>query len=127
FDLTTNMVNEFTELQGLIGEKYALKFGEDKEVARAIREHYLPDHAEGELPVSVVGSIVSVADKLDTIVGCIYAGLIPRSSQDPYGLRRQAIGILKILKERRWNISVRELFEMPFDLYAELDINHADV
>lgn len=127
FDLTTDMVNEFTELQGVIGEKYALKFGEDPEVARAIKEHYLPNHADGELPSTLIGSIVSVADKLDTIVGCIYAGLIPTSSQDPYGLRRQAIGILKIIKERDWDITVRELFEMPFNLYSELTINDEDV
>lgn len=127
FDLTTDMVNEFTELQGVIGEKYALKLGEDQDVARAIREHYLPNHANGELPSTLIGSIVSVADKLDTIVGCIYAGLIPTSSQDPYGLRRQAIGILKIIKERQWDITVRELFEMPFNLYSELNINDEDV
>src|SRR5699024_9011134 len=117
FDLTTNMVNEFTELQGIIGEKYALEFGEDKDVAKAIREHYLPDHADGELPVSLIGSIVSVADKLDTIVGCIYVGLVPTSSQDPYGLRRQAIGVLRVIKDRKWDISVEELFDMPFSLY----------
>lgn len=122
FDLTTNMVNEFTELQGVIGEKYALKFGEDKEVSQAIREHYLPNHANGELPQSIVGAVVSIADKLDTIVGSIYIGLKPTSSQDPYGLRRHAIGILRILKEWNWTISVKELFEIPFDLFNQLEI-----
>src|SRR5699024_11027122 len=126
FDLTTNMVNEFTELQGIIGEKYALEFGEDKDVAKAIREHYLPDHADGELPVSLIGSIVSVADKLDTIVGCIYVGLVPTSSQDPYGLRRQAIGVLRVIKDRKWDISVEELFDMPFSLYKNLDVEPSD-
>src|SRR5699024_4791559 len=126
FDLTTNMVNEFTELQGIIGEKYALEFGEDRDVATAIREHYLPDHADGELPSSLIGSIVSIADKLDTIVGCIYVGLIPTSSQDPYALRRQTIGVLKILKARNWDISVKELFDMPFSLYKSLDLEPVD-
>lgn len=126
FDLTTDMVNEFTELQGVIGEKYALEAGEDSQVAQAIREHYLPAHADGELPQSLIGSIVSVADKLDTIVGCIYVGLRPTSSQDPYGLRRQAIGILRILNERKWDISVRELYDIPFTLYEQLEFNQVN-
>lgn len=120
FDLTTNMVNEFTELQGVMGEKYALNFGEDEEVARAIREHYLPDHAEGELPQSLLGAIISVADKLDTVVGSIHIGLTPTSSHDPYGLRRQTIGILRILQEWKWDITVKELFNIPLDLIKQL-------
>src|SRR5699024_4597505 len=91
FDLVTSMVNEFTELQGIMGEKYATYFGEDSEVACAIKEHYLPKQANGKLPSTTVGAIVSVADKLDTIISCFSAGLIPSGSQDPYGLRRQAI------------------------------------
>lgn len=126
FDLTTNMVNEFTELQGVIGEKYALNLGEDKEVAQAIREHYLPDHAEGELPKSLIGAIVSVADKLDTVVGCIYIGLTPTSSHDPYGLRRQSIGILRILHEWKWDMSVRDLFNIPFNLFRQLALEDAE-
>jgi len=122
FDLTTNMVNEFTELQGVIGEKYALNFGEDKEVAQAIREHYLPNHAAGKLPESLIGAIVSVADKLDTVAGTIYIGLTPTSSHDPYGLRRQTIGILRILEEWKWDISVSELFNIPFELFNELSL-----
>lgn len=122
FDLTTNMVNEFTELQGVIGEKYALNFGEDKEVAQAIREHYLPTHAAGKLPESLIGAIVSVADKLDTVAGTIYIGLTPTSSHDPYGLRRQTIGILRILEEWKWDISVSELFNIPFELFNELSL-----
>lgn len=123
FDLTTNIVNEFTELQGVIGEKYALKFGENEQVALAIREHYLPNHADGELPQSIIGSVVSIADKLDTIVGSIYIGLKPTSSQDPYGLRRQAVGILRILEEWNWTITVKELFEIPFDLFDQLELD----
>lgn len=124
FDLTTNMVIEFTELQGIIGEKYAMNFGEDEEVAKAVREHYLPSHAAGELPESLIGAIVSIADKLDTIVGTIYIGLTPTSSHDPYGLRRQTIGVLRILEAWKWDISVRELFNIPFELYNQLALKH---
>src|SRR5699024_8164804 len=80
FDLVTNMVNEFTELQGIRGEKYARIFGEDQQVATAIREHYLPIQANGKLPETVEGSVVSMADKLDTIAGCFSVGLIPSGS-----------------------------------------------
>lgn len=117
FDLVTNMVNEFTELQGIMGEKYAAHFGETENVARAIREHYMPLQASGELPESVEGSIVSIADKFDTIVGCISVGLIPTGSQDPYGLRRQAIGALRIMLERKWDISVEKVLQYVQSLY----------
>ncbi|HLT57544.1 MAG TPA: glycine--tRNA ligase subunit beta [Limnochordales bacterium] len=95
-DLVTQMVYEFPELQGVMGREYALLSGEGDGVAQAIYEHYLPRHAGDELPASLAGSLVSVADKLDTIVGCFGAGLIPTGSQDPYGLRRQALGVLRI-------------------------------
>lgn len=117
FDLVTDMVNEFPELQGIIGEKYALHYGENENVAQAIREHYLPVQANGDLPETVIGSIVSVADKLDTIVGCISVGLIPTGSQDPYSLRRQAIGVLRILTDQKWNISVEHLVNIAQELY----------
>lgn len=117
FDLVTNMVNEFTELQGIMGEKYALHFGEKEQIAKAIREHYLPLQASGELPESVEGSIVSVADKIDTIVGCISVGLVPTGSQDPYGLRRQAIGALRIMLDRKWDISVEKVLQFTQSLY----------
>lgn len=112
FDLVTEMVNEFPELQGIMGEKYALHYGEDATVAEAIREHYLPIQANGTLPSTTVGSIVSVADKLDTIVSSISVGLIPTGSQDPYGLRRQAIGVLRILLEEKWDVTIESLVEM---------------
>lgn len=122
FDLMTNMVNEFTELQGTIGEKYALSFGEQAQVAQAVREHYLPKQASGELPASVIGSVVSVSDKLDTIFGCISAGLIPSGSQDPYGLRRQASGVLRIMEEYEWKVSLEHLLEMTANVYKNLDM-----
>ncbi|WP_174613838.1 glycine--tRNA ligase subunit beta [Virgibacillus ihumii] len=122
FDLPTNMVNEFTELQGVIGETYALHFGEDKVVAKAVADHYLPVHADDELPGTVESAVVSIADKLDTITGCIAVGLIPTGSQDPYGLRRQAAGILKILLQYKWNISVEALLDLAQDMYQTLPI-----
>ncbi|WP_156290704.1 glycine--tRNA ligase subunit beta [Oceanobacillus salinisoli] len=126
FDLMTNMVNEFTELQGIIGEKYALIFGENEEVAKAIREHYLPKQANGHLPETISGSIVSIADKLDTIVGCISIGLTPTGSQDPYGLRRQATGILRILREKKWNITLESLLNIAKSVYDQTDIELMD-
>lgn len=111
FDLVTDMVNEFPELQGIMGEKYALHFGEDAAVAQAVREHYLPVSANGDLPTTTIGSVVSIADKLDTIIGCISVGLVPTSSQDPLGLRRQAIGVLRILLAEKWDLSIEQLVE----------------
>lgn len=127
FDLVTNMVNEFTELQGIIGGKYARHFGEDAMVAKAISEHYLPKQANGQLPASLAGAIVSVADKLDTIVGCISVGLIPTGSQDPYGLRRQAAGILRIMLENQWDISLEKMLDITQNLYQSLDIEQGDL
>src|SRR5690625_7483240 len=110
----TEMVNEFTELQGIMGEKYARLFGEDEVVATAIREHYLPNQAEGDLPESLPGAIISVADKLDTIVGFISVGLKPTGSQDAYSLRRQAPRILRILQARKCEIKLE--FLLSFQL-----------
>src|SRR5690625_6811723 len=111
----TEMVNEFTELQGIMGEKYARLFGEDEVVATAIREHYLPNQAEGNLPESLPGAIVSVADKLDSIVGFISVGLKPTGSQDPYSLRRQATGVLRILPESNWKVSLELLLYLTMN------------
>ncbi|WP_079479633.1 glycine--tRNA ligase subunit beta [Halobacillus salinus] len=122
FDLVTQMVDEFTELQGVMGEKYARLFGEEEAVAVAINEHYMPRQANGELPQSTIGAIVSIADKLDTIVGSISIGIIPTGSQDPYGLRRQALGILQTLEEKGWDLSVEKLIELVHHFYQELDL-----
>ncbi|MFG6148488.1 glycine--tRNA ligase subunit beta [Halobacillus sp. B23F22_1] len=122
FDLVTHMVDEFTELQGVMGEKYAKLFGEDEEVAIAINEHYMPRQSNGQLPQTEIGSIVSVADKLDTIIGSIAIGNSPTGSQDPYGLRRQSLGILQILKTQNWEIQVEALLNSVIDLYVERDL-----
>lgn len=118
FDLVTEMVNEFPELQGVMGEKYALLFGEKLEVAQAIREHYLPLHSEGDLPTTKVGSLLSIADKLDTIVGLFSVGMKPTGSQDPYSLRRQALGVLRIVHHQQWELSIEDLIEKNIHQYS---------
>lgn len=120
FDLVTNMVNEFTELQGIMGEKYAISFGEDPAVAQAIREQYKPLSSEGTLPKSVIGSVLSIADKLDTIIGVISIGMKPTGSQDPYALRRQAIGILRILEKNEWGLPFEKLLKTALQAYGNL-------
>lgn len=121
FDLVTSMVNEFPELQGVIGEKYALHFNEKEEVAKAVKEHYKPLHAKDTLPSSIVSTIVSVADKLDTIVGTISIGLIPTGSQDPYGLRRQAIGVLRMLLENRWQVTFESFIDLAKAQFTKVE------
>jgi len=108
-DLETGMVYEFPELQGVMGREYARLEGEDARVAKAIYEHYLPVQAGGVLPSDNVGAFVSLADKIDTICGCFGVGLIPTGTADPYALRRSAIGVLNIILDRGYNISLPEL------------------
>lgn len=104
FDLTTQMVGEFAELQGIMGEIYAKTFGEKDDVAVAIREHYMPISAEGELPQTKIGAILAIADKLDSIMSFFAVGMIPSGSNDPYALRRQAFGIVRIINDRNWHL-----------------------
>ncbi|UOQ86036.1 glycine--tRNA ligase subunit beta [Gracilibacillus salinarum] len=126
FDLVTNMVNEFTELQGIMGRKYALIFGEDDTVAKAIEEHYMPRNAQDKLPESNVGSVISIADKLDTIVGCFAVGLIPSGSQDPYALRRQALGIMQIIQGQQWELNINSLIEKVYTIFDAKNIPTAE-
>ena len=118
FDLVTNMVGEFPELQGIMGEDYARKAGESELVASGVFEHYLPRFAGDKMPVSAQGAIVSMADKLDTIVGCFTIGIVPTGSQDPYGLRRMAAAIVSILVERDWQLSLDQLWDAALETYA---------
>lgn len=106
FDLVTGMVGEFAELQGVMGEIYARLQDENDNVAAAIREEYMPTSAEGELPVTKVGAVLSIADKIDSIQAFFAAGMIPSGSNDPYALRRQALGIVRIALARNWKLSV---------------------
>lgn len=115
-DLTTGMVTEFTELQGVMGKEYALLDGESPEVAEAIFEQYLPRFAGDVLPQTEVGKVLSIIDKVDNIVATFSRGLIPTGSQDPYALRRQTIGILNILLGSEWNISLRPIFKASMEL-----------
>ncbi|MDU2209183.1 MAG: glycine--tRNA ligase subunit beta [Veillonella sp.] len=126
-DLTTGMVTEFTELQGVMGKEYALLDGESSEVAEAIFEQYLPRFAGDVLPQTEAGKVLSIIDKIDNIVATFSRGLIPTGSQDPYALRRQTIGILNILLGSEWNISLRpiivesmNLLNVPADKQDEL-------
>ncbi|MDX2480911.1 MAG: glycine--tRNA ligase subunit beta [Desulfuromusa sp.] len=115
-DLESGMVYEFPELQGVMGREYALLEGEDQRVATAIYEHYLPIQAGGELPSDDIGAFVSLADKIDTICGCFSVGLIPTGTADPYALRRSAIGILAIILDRDYAISIPDLVSRSVQL-----------
>jgi glycyl-tRNA synthetase beta chain len=103
FDLVTGMVGEFAELQGVMGEKYALLNGETPAVAQAVREHYMPISADGDLPASTEGAVLALADKLDSILTFFAAGMVPSGSNDPYALRRQATGIVRIIRANDWH------------------------
>jgi len=118
-DLLTEMVNEFPSLQGAMGRDYARLNGEPEEVAIAIHEHYMPVRAGSKLPQTVTGSIVSIADRLDTIAGCFGIGQIPSGSADPFGLRRQTLGLLHIIEEKSFPLSISELLNKAFDLYGD--------
>ena len=116
-DLVTNMVYEFPELQGVMGREYALRSGEREGVAQAIFEHYLPRFGGDVLPSTLPGSILSLADKIDNIVGCFAAGIQPTGSQDPYALRRQAAGIINIIVNRGLSLSFYALAEAAYRGY----------
>lgn len=126
FDLVTHMVYEFPELQGFMGEKYALQKGETKEVATAINEHYQPRNAEDSIPPSDAGAVLAVAEKMDTIAAFFAIGNIPTGSQDPYALRRQASGIVQILAAKGWNLELEKLIELSVNLLDEAGISIED-
>ena len=115
-DLVTGMVTEFTELQGVMGREYAKLDGEPIEVARAIDEHYMPRFAGDAQPQSTAGRILSLADKIDNLVATFSRGLIPTGSQDPFALRRQALGLVHMLVEAQWSLPLSELVDEAMDL-----------
>ena len=117
-DLVSGMVGEFPEVQGIMGREYALLEGESADVANAIAEHYLPTQAGGELPASDIGAFVSIADKLDTICGCFGVGLIPTGAADPYALRRATIGIIAIILDKTYRLSLHSLIEDSLGLLS---------
>jgi len=116
FDLVTLMVDEFPELQGIIGEKYAKLKGEKDGVCVAIREHYLPKSSDGELPSSNVGAVLAIADKIDTLLSFFAVGLMPKGSNDPYALRRQAYGIIRIIESKGWDFPITRLQQQMKEL-----------
>lgn len=132
-DLVTGMVCEFTELQGVMGREYALLDGETPAVATAIDEHYMPRSATDNMPSTIAGKVVSLADKIDNITATFSRGLIPTGSQDPFALRRQALGIVNTLIESKLNLSLSafiakamELLNVPADKQAELQTSIMD-
>ncbi len=117
-DLVTGMVGEFPELQGIMGRAYAKLQGESDEVAEAINGHYLPTRAGGPIPAGIAGTILSIADKIDTITGCFGVGLIPTGAADPFALRRQTLGIIRIILENPLRLSLSELIDQALPLLA---------
>ncbi|MDH5298611.1 MAG: glycine--tRNA ligase subunit beta, partial [Desulfobulbaceae bacterium] len=118
-DLLTSMVCEFTSLQGVIGRHYARLNGEKPAVAEAIVEHYMPVRAGSELPASKVGAIVGLADRIDTIAGCFGIGQTPTGTADPFGLRRQALGLLHLIEGKGFVVSLSELMDKALNLYGD--------
>ncbi len=117
-DLETGIVYEFPELQGIIGSYYAKMDGETDEVAAALREHYLPTHTGDSLPQGIVGAVISIADRMDTIVGCFSVGLIPTGAADPYALRRHSLGIIQIVMNLGKPLDLRQLVHEAIEPYS---------
>ncbi|MGL6106604.1 glycine--tRNA ligase subunit beta [Romboutsia sp.] len=126
-DLVTGMVFEFTELQGIMGKEYAKVGGENEVVSEAIFEHYLPRFAGDILPQTNVGIALSIADKLDSIAGFFAIGIQPTGSQDPYALRRQALGIINILMDKKLDVDIKTLIEAALNNYSHIEFNREDV
>ena len=118
-DLVSEVVGEFPKLQGVMGRVYAAAKNESSAVAEAIEEHYRPVRSGGKLPAGAVGSVLAIADKIDSIAGCFSVGLIPTGAADPYALRRQGIGIVQIMLHRRFSFSLRGLIVKSAAMSAE--------
>ncbi|MDQ1330055.1 MAG: glycyl-tRNA synthetase beta chain [Thermodesulfobacteriota bacterium] len=122
-DLVSHVVIEFPKLQGVMGRIYAMNAGEARNVALAVEEHYRPTYSGGALPETMVGAIVGLSDKIDSICGCFSAGLIPTGASDPYALRRQGIGIIQIMLDKKFSFSLKSLIEKSLSLF---DLHNAD-
>jgi glycyl-tRNA synthetase beta chain len=118
-DITTEMVGEFPSLQGVMGRIYARLSGESTEVAEALFTHYLPRHADDELPPDRVGALVGLADRLDTICGCFGVGLSPTGTADPYGLRRHALAVIRILRSQKVHLDLVETVAAALELLQD--------
>jgi glycyl-tRNA synthetase beta chain len=121
-DLTTDLVKEFTELQGIVGGLMARREGMPEEVAAAIYDHYRPESMEGPLPRTLAGDLVSLVDRMDTLVGCFGVGLEPSGSKDPFGLRRAAQGVIRILAEKQLPLTLDGLVGAACDAYGRAQI-----
>jgi glycyl-tRNA synthetase beta chain len=119
-DLVCDMVGEFPDLQGVMGREYALADDEDADVAHAIYEQYLPAGADDDVPATPAGAAVALADKLDALAGCFGVDMIPTSTSDPYALRRAALGVIRIVREREYTVGLRRLFELAIDAFEAL-------
>lgn len=117
-DLNSLMVYELPELQGVMGREYALLQGHDPEVSVAIHEHYLPTSAEDDLPKDIIGDLVGIADRIDTICGCFGIGMVPSGTSDPYALRRQTIAIENILLAKGYRISISDLIDQALTMLS---------
>ncbi len=117
-DLSTEMVGEFPEMQGIAGYYYAKADGEPEDVALALNEQYMPRGAGAELPTTVTGAAVAIADKLDTLVGIFGIGMLPTGSKDPYALRRAALGILRILIDKKYDLNLVETVKFAVTLFG---------
>ncbi|HMA60845.1 MAG TPA: glycine--tRNA ligase subunit beta [Halanaerobiales bacterium] len=118
-DLVSQMVREFPELQGVMGSIYAYNNGMSNDVSLAIRDHYLPDSADSKLPGTELGKIVSLSDKIDTLTGFFGINLIPTGSQDPYGLRRAAIGIFRLIEDLNYEVEIEKLFRYSLEVFNQ--------
>lgn len=119
-DLTTSMVYEFADMQGIAGSYYAQNDGENAEVAQALREQYLPKFAGDALPQTTTGAVVALADRLDTLAGIFGLGQVPTGSKDPFALRRASVSVLRILVEKQLNLDLRELLNFAVAQYPQL-------
>lgn len=118
-DLVSQVVGEFPKLQGVMGRIYAIVANEAPDVAQAIEEHYRPTYSGGVLPETVTGALLAVSDKIDTLCGCFYAGLIPTGASDPYALRRQTIGLIQIIREKEFHFSLEAIVRKGVSLYVK--------
>ena len=126
-DLTTQMVKEFPSLEGIMGREYALYFKKDTRVAQAIYEHKIPSSNGKNLPRTLAGAILALTDKLDTLVGSFWAGSIPSGSEDPWGLRKEAQGIVEIILERDWKVSLDDLIKESLKLHQEEETEQTEI
>ncbi|MBI5375838.1 MAG: glycine--tRNA ligase subunit beta [Candidatus Schekmanbacteria bacterium] len=117
-DLLTDMVKEFPELQGIMGREYFFRQGEVRKVSDAVFEHYLPRFSTDSLPGFPESAVLAIADRIDTISGCFSIGLIPTGSEDPFGLRRAAIGIINIIAEKGFSVDINELIDAGLSFYG---------